>query len=393
MTKNITLRRWQKEALLEWKKTNNGIVKVVTAAGKTIFAIECIKDAIKKNDLNVLILVPTINLVNQWKEELYEFLEIDFAVNGGASIINGQNQFMISTNASLKKIYKNIDHKNTFLISDECHRLGTDKMNQMLQGKWKYTLGLSATPEREFDDNFEEIIQPILGRIIYEYNYSNAYRDEIITKFELINVYAPMFEHEEEEYEEISNKISKRIAMLGQFDKTDKALQALFFKRARIVKDSLTRIPAGIKCIQQDSKLKWLVFTESIKQANKFNKILKKNKFRSDVYHSGISKIQSTMNLKDFKEFDIDILVTCKSLDEGFDYSFIDAGLILSGSSSTRQRIQRMGRILRLAKDKNIGKIYSIYCSDDEEKRLKDEMLNFDEKDTKVKWIKFKVNA
>ena len=99
------------------------------------------------------------------------------------------------------------------------------------------------------------------------------------------------------------------------------------------------------------------------------------------------------MNLKDFKEFDIDILVTCKSLDEGFDYSFIDAGLILSGSSSTRQRIQRMGRILRLAKDKNIGKIYSIYCSDDEEKRLKDEMLNFDEKDTKVKWIKFKVNA
>ena len=111
MTKNITLRRWQKEALLEWKKTNNGIVKVVTAAGKTIFAIECIKDAIKKNDLNVLILVPTINLVNQWKEELYEFLEIDFAVNGGASKINGQNQFMISTNASLKKIYKNIDHK------------------------------------------------------------------------------------------------------------------------------------------------------------------------------------------------------------------------------------------------------------------------------------------
>ena len=52
-----------------------------------------------------------------------------------------------------------------------------------------------------------------------------------------------------------------------------------------------------------------------------------------------------------------------------------------------------MGRILRLAKDKNIGKIYSIYCSDDEEKRLKDEMLNFDEKDTKVTWIKFKTNA
>lgn len=393
MAKKIVLRTWQKEAIIEWKKSNKGIVKVVTAAGKTIFAIECIKHALKENKFNILVLVPTITLVEQWKIELKEILNIEFKINNGNNKVHIQSQFIISTNASIKNFHASIDHENTFLISDECHRLGTQKMSEMLQGNWKYTLGLSATPEREFDDNFEEIIQPILGRIIYEYSYSNAYRDKVITKFELINAYAPMFEHEEEEYEEISNKISKRIAMLGHFDKTDKALQALFFKRARVVKDSLTRIPAGIKCIQQDSKLKWLVFTESIKQANKFNKILIKNRYRSAVYHSGISKLQNSMNLKDFKDFDVDILVTCKSLDEGFDYSFIDAGLILSGSSSTRQRIQRMGRILRLAKDKNIGKIYSIYCSDDEEKRLKDEILNFDEKDTKVTWIKFKTNA
>ena len=62
------------------------------------------------------------------------------------------------------------------------------------------------------------------GRIIYEYNYSNAYRDEIITKFELINVYAPMFEHEEENMRKLATKYLSA-SQFGQFDKTDKALR------------------------------------------------------------------------------------------------------------------------------------------------------------------------
>ena len=92
------------------------------------------------------------------------------------------------------------------------------------------------------------------------------------------------------------------------------------------------------------------------------------------------------MNLKDFKEFDIDVLITCKSLDEGFDYSFIDAGLILNVSSSSRQRIQRMGRILRLLKKKYWQNIYCLLFSEEED-RLKEGGL-YAADDTKINWVK-----
>ena len=143
MAKKIVLRTWQKEAIIEWKKSNKGIVKVVTAAGKTIFAIECIKHALKENKINILVLVPTITLVEQWKIELKEILNIEFKINNGSNKVFTQSKFMISTNASIKNFHASIDHKNTFLISDECHRIGTQKMCEMLQGSWKYTLGLS----------------------------------------------------------------------------------------------------------------------------------------------------------------------------------------------------------------------------------------------------------
>ena len=98
-------------------------------------------------------------------------------------------------------------------------------MNQMLQGKWKYTWPVSNS-RKEFDNAFENIIQPI-GQDNYEYDYSIAYQDKVTTKFELINVYAPMLHHEEE-YEEVSKRISKRIAFLGTLIKVTKLCNHFF---------------------------------------------------------------------------------------------------------------------------------------------------------------------
>ena len=109
---------------------------------------------------------------------------------------------------------------------------------------------------REFDENFEKIIEPILGNIIFNYDYIEAYKDGVISNFKLVNAYAPLMENEDVEYEKITKKINKRIAILGEFDKNDAGLKLLLFKRARIVNNALNRIPLELNLLKNIKLIK-----------------------------------------------------------------------------------------------------------------------------------------
>ena len=78
------------------------------------------------------------------------------------------------------------------LIADECHRIASQSNALALQGNYAATLGISATPERQYDNLFEEVLVPALGPIIYQYNYNDALADKVIVPFELINIMTPM---------------------------------------------------------------------------------------------------------------------------------------------------------------------------------------------------------
>ena len=100
---------------------------------------------------------------------------------------------------------------------------------------------------------------------------------------------------------------------------SDNALKILLFQRARIINNAINRIPAAQKIIES-YKRKVDSFSETIEQAEKFFSILKRNNYKAAIYHSKISPIKRQYNLFLLKNDLIDILVTCKSLDEGFDY-------------------------------------------------------------------------
>ena len=82
----------------------------------------------------------------------------------------------------------------------------------------------------------------------------------------------------------------------------------------------------------------------------------------------------------------LDALVTCKALDEGFDYPEIDAALILSSSSSRRQRIQRMGRVLRITANKQNALIVTVYSSKTEFDKLREESNRYKLEGVPIKW-------
>ena len=383
----MELRKWQKKALLEWKKEYSGIVKVVTGGGKTFFAIKCIQEILNsKKDFQFLVLVPTVTLLDQWIIDLEAKMDSKISKIGGGFDTGFKEKICVCTYGSFKKIAKTINKKKTLLICDECHKAGTEKLGHLLEGDWGSTLGLSATPERDFDDNFENILVPILGKIIFDYDYVEAHKDKIISNFELMNVYAPMMKSEDEAYDEITKKIGKRIAVIGGFKKSDQPLKILFFKRARIVNSARNRVPAALKIIKSFKNRKWIVFSETIDQANAFKKVLEKNKYKCAVYHSDVSPVKRQHNIYLLKNELIDVLITCKSLDEGFDYPSLDSAIVLSSSSTSRQRIQRLGRVLRIADEKDKSIIVSIYTSDDEYERLRNEQIFFSEIGIETTW-------
>ena len=384
----MKLREWQEKAFPKWWAKKQGIVKVVTGGGKTFFAIFCLKKYLEKDPTKkILIIVPSIALLDQWYESLSQsFSDNDIGLNGGGEQSSSSTKICISTIDSLKNIINDINVKETFLIVDECHKIGTEKRGDMLAGKWHATLGLSATPERDYDDNFYIIIKKILGDIIFDYDYIDAREDEVIVNFKLLYGYAALLPEEEQKYKKFTKSIQRRAATIGGNNMDDYPLKMLIFNRARLIKNSKNRIPYGVELIQKYKRDSWIVFTENKKQAKDFNKIINTKGFKSGIYNTDLKDDERQENLDNFKAGKLNVLVSCTALDEGFDMPEADGAMILSASSSKRQRIQRMGRVLRITANKENALIVTVYSSKTEYDKLREESNRYKLEGVPVKW-------
>ncbi len=385
----MKLREWQEKAFPLWWKNKRGIIKVVTGGGKTFFAIHCLRKYLEEDhNKNILIVVPSIALLDQWYESLSQnFSDREISLNGGGEQTTSITKICISTIDSLKNIIKEVDASNSLLIVDECHKIGTEKRGEMLTNNWHATLGLSATPERDYDDNFYIIIKKILGDIIFDYDYIDAREDEVIVNFKLLYGYAALLPEEENKYRKFTKSIQRRAATIGGQDMNDYPLKMLIFNRARLVKNSKNRIPYGIELIQKYERDSWIVFTENKKQAKEFNKKVNHIKgFESGIYNTDLKDDERQENLENFKAGKLNVLVSCTALDEGFDMPEADGAMILSASSSKRQRIQRMGRVLRITANKENALIVTVYSSKTEYEKLREESNRYKLEGVPVKW-------
>ncbi len=388
----MKLREWQAKAFPLWWSKKRGIVKVVTGGGKTVFAIHCLTKYLEENkDHSIFIVVPSIALLDQWHEGLQkDFNEKEISLNGGGEHLEKLSRINISTIDSVKNIIQQFDASKTLLIVDECHKIGTEKRGEVLSNSWHATLGLSATPERDYDDNFYIIIRKILGDIIFDYDYIDAREDEVIVNFKLLYAYAAMTPDEEEKYKKFTKSIQRRAATIGGNDMNDYPLKMLIFNRARMVKNSKNRIPFGIELLQKHKRDSWIVFTENKKQAKEFNKIINTKGYKSAIYNTDLDNSEREENLNNFKNGNLNVLVSCTALDEGFDMPEADGAMILSASSSKRQRIQRMGRVLRITANKQNALIVTVYSSKTEFDKLREESNRYKLEGVPVKWQQMK---
>ena len=239
LTRGVVLHSWQKRCVDAWFDAGRrGVIKVVTGAGKTVLAL-AIAERLQREQmpaLRVAIVVPTVVLLDQWREELLArsnlpATAIGLMGGGHDDGFDAQTQILICVlNSAAKRLPELVRDSGAgaslLLIVDECHRAGAAEMQKVFRTPRVCSLGLSATPERENDLNegdespesgTEEAVLPAefedtvlgqeLGPVIFELNYAEAIALGVLPPFGIVHYGLSLKPHESVEYERVSREI------------------------------------------------------------------------------------------------------------------------------------------------------------------------------------------
>ena len=130
------------------------------------------------------------------------------------------------------------------------------------------------------------------------------------------------------------------------------------------------RVPAAVHLVEQNRGDRTLIFHERIASAEAIHHLLESRGARATLYHSGVDPAVRRDNLRLFRRGVFDVLVTCRALDEGVNVPETRVAVIASSTASSRQRIQRLGRVLRPSPGKDAAVVYTIFATEVERRRL-----------------------
>ena len=367
---DLDLRRWQVEALDAWRENScKGIVGAVTGGGKTVFALACIRDFQPET---ALVIVPTTALLDQWWEEAAAFFGLDLdqinIIQGRRRVVRGTiNIGVLNSAAKLKATWP---EDGAMLVIDECHKAATPAFGAVLDLPGKARLGLSATPERPYDEGLTEMLVPKIGPVLYSYTYTDALKERVIVPFELRNVVFDLEADRERDYRKVTSAIARAVDQHGR--ESPEAI-ALYLRRARILNLSPRRVELALRIVAAHPGERVLVFHEDVQACEVIAEVLQIHGVAAGLYHSGLPLRVRSESLKLFREGGLRVLVTCRALDEGFNVPEAQVAIVAASTATRRQRIQRLGRVLRPAKGKDGAIVYTLVTSQAEITRLKEE--------------------
>ncbi len=414
-------RDYQKQAYALWKTTQKGLFAMATGTGKTLTSLNCLLNIWKKYHFyKALILVPTITLVDQWEDECKKFhfnnitkvssknpkwkIELDNIKTKESILIEGEKSsfIIIATYASFARenIFRELVdfNRNTtrqiLLIADEAHNMGAGRILDRLGGvKFARRIGLSATPERQFDESGNKAIMDFFGcdnSYTFEFNMQDAIDKGYLCRYKYFPHIVHLNDAEMSEYMRISLQLAKFYnSEKESFPKGDDILMRLLLKRKRIVhkaqeKESIFRQIVEDRFAEKGNLKYTLVYvpegaspdnetadvfdnTESIidddyseNLIDTYTRIVQ-NVSRTTTVKKFVSGIRERNEiLEKYANGEIEVLTSMKCLDEGVDVPRSEMAIFCASTGNPRQFIQRRGRILRKHPDKHMAIIHDL---------------------------------
>lgn len=397
---------WQKRCLHEWEENHKrGIAHVVTGAGKTVLALAAIEEVRRLfPDLMVRIVVPTIPLARQWETTVRHHMAAEEwrpGLYGAGRRDDPERHVMIYIiNSARDSLAGHVRRdlalkRHVLLICDECHHYQSKENRKIFgfvnegvrAGGLYFSLGLSATPLGTAND---EVLLQGIGPEFYEYGFDEAVKEGVISPFTVCEVSSSFLAEEGIQYADLSGRIGRILQRLlsehpdlralgekafmkavstlareADMDPEDSAAAFLIltYQRKEISNLAKARLACCLSIIERLRREdKILIFCERISQAEEMaGQIRRALGDVCSIYHSQLCAEARKRSLAEFRENRHRILVSCRCLDEGIDVPDANIGIVMSSSAVERQRVQRLGRVIRRTDGKQAACLYYIY--------------------------------
>jgi superfamily II DNA or RNA helicase len=402
-------RPYQTEAYENWVQRNYvGVFAMATGTGKTITSMNCVLNEYRRvKSYKVIILVPTLVLVEQWAGEAKNFNFkniITVSSRNGSwketlSELKTKESFGIATSYIVIATYKSfVSEKfqdfvrnmqaDEIFIADEAHNIGAGNVkNKLPQLKVRKRIGLSATPKRSYDPEGTKELEVFFNDVEpYTYNFSmqRAIDEDILCKYYYFPTLVSLQDDEMTKYNEISTRLVRLFQKAASDESVAKQCEMLLMQRKSIIHKAKNKFEAFKhilkEVINSETGLKYtLVYApegyhsddefieEEFPELEGDSRIIDfySNIIRSTSPNSHVAQYTSDSDdkanlLYSFENAKIDVLLSMKCLDEGVDIPRTEQAIFCSSTGNPRQFIQRRGRILRRHPAKRFAKIYDL---------------------------------
>lgn len=353
----------QREALAAWLEAKGrGLVVMPTGAGKTYFAMM----AMATIGRPAIVVAPTIDLMQQWARELERLFRRPAGMLGGGS--RDVRELTVSTYDSAVLQMEFIGNRFGMIVFDECHHL-PGQVNRMAASMCiaPYRIGLTATPER--DDGGDAVIKALVGPIVYAAHIDEL-EGRVLAPYLTRRVKVELSPEEAAEYSAArktytdfirAHRIDFRerdawgrfIALCARRPGGRGVLDA-YMRQRHIARCGKAKLDALWRIVCAHKGERALVFTADNQTAYEIGELL-----CLPVLTHKTKASERKDFLESFRNGDYPALVTSKVLNEGVDVPEASVGIVVSGSASTREHVQRLGRILR-ARDGKQATLYEL---------------------------------
>ena len=380
-------RDYQTEAVESWiQAQGQGVLHMATGTGKTITSLLAASELTDRQQgrLALVVAAPYQHLVDQWVAELRNFGATPIRAyqsrttwtdklagqltefsSGARDLVSVVTTHATFGSSHFQRLLKRLDGTEILLIADEVHHLGAPHLRQHLLTTVSGRLGLSATPNRWYDDDGTEAINSYFSKgVVFNFGLEEAIDRGYLCEYYYIPHIVELTEEESERYIALSKAIGKQMGSvsgdIGDVDlQEDDQLKQLLFKRARLVGVAENKLLKLKSLVQRSGDIHHtLVYCSdgqlqsegeaTKRQLDAVTEMLGKDLgIKSHKFTYEENQETRERLLKDFEDGTLDALVAIRCLDEGVDVPATETAFILASSSNPRQFVQRRGRILR----------------------------------------------
>ena len=367
MTLSRTPRPFQQEAIDAWLPRRQGVVVLPTGAGKTYVAMMAI-DAVARS---ALIVVPTLELVRQWFQSLSEAFPHPVGAIGGGDY-NPQPLTVITYDSAYNHM-EHLGNRYGLIIFDECHHLPSDTYSLAARSCLApYRLGLSATPERT--DGRHTDLDQLIGPILYRRDVIELAGD-YLADYSTQQVIIELTDEERLDYQRERSIYKDFIVSQGIRLSSPTGWSEFVMRSARSQAGR-----RAMKAFQRQRQLAFaapskLLMVERLLHTHRRDKTLLFTQNNDTAYHVAhrflipvithqTKPTERAEILEGFATGRYRAVVTSKVLNEGVDVPDANVAIVISGSGSVREHVQRLGRILRRGNGDKQATLYELIAAD-----------------------------